>query len=1060
MIIPQFLRRLLPAIFRLVVFGACVFAGARAADAAKRFYNVPAGDAAVALRQFSETSGREVLFAAETVRGVRTAALQGDFTPQDAMAALLGGTGLVATPDAKTGAIAVSRRALSPSPNETMGKETAAPKNAPSQSADAPAAPANAGGGVVTLDQFEVTGLRITGIVNQGVIPRAENQAVRYEIISRADLERTGQTDLAEVFRQSTYQQGNGTGSQVSAANFGSSVGTGFANQTGDTLNLRGLGTGSTAVLINGRRLLSNGAAGTDVSRIPLSAVERIEILPASAGAIYGANAVGGVINVVLRSGFSGTEVTSYFGGATRGGAEEQSYSLFAGRSFNAGRTQLNVTLNFRDFAKLRMGDRDFLAQGIKRTLANPVTGPATGTARFFATFMGPLATGRATVRAAAGLGIPGATTVQYATVPAGTTAAGLTAASFGPTVGTTGAGIDGQYARKILRHGRTEANAVVAAEHAVFGDRLGVYTELTWRKSHADYSAPNRQPSSNILATNRFNPFGRTVTVYWDSTDLPDDQQSSDKQILRGVLGFKGKLSLGDTRTLNWAVDGSTDYNSDLQWQKNSAAGMFNALGQGIYNPFRDFRAVAAMPADEAEKYFTVTWQDVNSRIDALNLRLNGDLADLWAGPLRFSLVAERRRDATFSQQRSGPEGAYVTPGGPRPSGVWVRRYYFGSGGEVTLPLVGDRQRRPWLQSAEVSLGARFDAEGDYPHAIPALAAAKVAFTPDLAVRAAYAEGFTPPTTNDRTLARATQPRTGSSLALEDPLRPGLPMPDLVQQVLGGNPGLKPETSTARDVGLVFSPRAVPGLLLNASYFRIAKTNLIRSSGQQDFTTTARFFPQYILRDAPSAADTAAGRPGPANTFVNIAVNIANVFTDGVDYRLRYSLPPFSWGQLRWDTNYTATKRFDYRITPASAVTSSINAQRGTGFPIVKAHRVRSTVEWTRDVWAASVTGTYGNNYETTTTAPSAYNPTGLGFDGPTIPGALTFDAQLSYRVPLGDRPGGWRRWLGGTKWTLGALNLLDKSPAIINNPGSGFYDASFDPRLRFVYFSVRKSL
>lgn len=327
-------------------------------------------------------------------------------------------------------------------------------------------------------------------------------------------------------------------------------------------------------------------------------------------------------------------------------------------------------------------------------------------------------------------------------------------------------------------------------------------------------------------------------------------------------------------------------------------------------------------------------------------------------------------------------------------------------------------------------------------------------------AVRASYAEGFQPPTTNDRTLARVAQPRTGNSLALEDPLRPGLPMPDLVTQVLGGNPGLQPETSTARDLGVVFSPRAVRGLQLNASYFRIGKSNLIRSSGQQDFATTARFFPQYVLRDSPSAADNAAGRPGAANTFINIAVNIANVFTDGIDYRLRYDLPKFAWGQVRWDASYTATKRFDYKITPTSAVASSINILRGNGFPVVKANRVRSGVEWTRDPWAASVAANYGNNYETNTTQANPYNPTGLGFDGTTIRGALTFDLQLSYRVPYGQRRGGRGSWLGGTKWTLGALNLLDRSPTIINNPGSGFYDASFDPRVRFVYLSARKSL
>jgi iron complex outermembrane receptor protein len=258
--------------------------------------------------------------------------------------------------------------------------------------------------------------------------------------------------------------------------------------------------------------------------------------------------------------------------------------------------------------------------------------------------------------------------------------------------------------------------------------------------------------------------------------------------------------------------------------------------------------------------------------------------------------------------------------------------------------------------------------------------------------------------------------------------------------------------------VGVVFTPRWVPGLTLNASYFRIEKDNVIRSPGVQDFTTTARFFPELILRDAPTAADIAAGRPGAANTFINIAVNVAGVFTDGVDYRLKYDLPEFGWGRLRLDSSYTWTKRFDSRITPSSVQSSSIDVLRGNGFPVVKQNKVRSSLEWSRGPWAASATGTYGNAYESNTTLASAYNPAGLGFDGRSIPSAFTLDAQVSYLVrPLASS--GWRSWLGNTRWTLGALNVLDTSPTIVNNPGAGYYDVSTDPRRRFGYLSVRKT-
>lgn len=101
-----------------LTLGALLAPVALGANAAKRSYLVPAGDAAVTLRRLSEISGREILFAAEVVRGVRTNAVRGEFTPIEAARLMLAGTKLAATQDGKTGALAVHRRKSDPAPSE------------------------------------------------------------------------------------------------------------------------------------------------------------------------------------------------------------------------------------------------------------------------------------------------------------------------------------------------------------------------------------------------------------------------------------------------------------------------------------------------------------------------------------------------------------------------------------------------------------------------------------------------------------------------------------------------------------------------------------------------------------------------------------------------------------------------------------------------------------------------------------------------------------------------------------------------------------------------------
>jgi len=122
------------------------------------------------------------------------------------------------------------------------------------------------------------------------------------------------------------------------------------------------------------------------------------------------------------------------------------------------------------------------------------------------------------------------------------------------------------------------------------------------------------------------------------------------------------------------------------------------------------------------------------------------------------------------------------------------------------------------------------------------------------------------------------------------------------------------------------------------------------------------------------------------------------------------------------------------------------------------KRWRGRGAITWVKDRWEATLSTRYTGHYSTATTTASPAFPTGFPFDGGRIPAVMRYDAQVSYSVPASMREG-WRNWLSGTKWTLGCQNLLNDEPSLVSN-GTSYYNAEDDPRQRYVYVSIKKSL
>jgi hypothetical protein len=344
---------------------------------AVRSFDIPAGDAATTLKQAAKQGGVEIVFPATTVRGVQTAAVKGDFSATEALNRMLAGTDLVLVKDQKSGALTVNRVA-------------AESKNDPSRPAGAEAV-ANVDRGVVKMQEYAVLGTRIRQADAAGPSP-----------VSTYDMDyirSSGAFTLSDFLRTlpQTYN-GVGAGRNSAPDDLNMAYGQRTENQipqspipgaspilfnnepvqTGVSgVSLRGLGAGSTLVLVDGRRVAQAGSANrgsssgqgfVDLNTIPLGLIERVEIITDGASAIYGADAVAGVINIVLKKAWVGTEVSGSIKLAEHGGGRERQTTLTSGFAAWDGRLRGTIGVNYYERDPLLASQRAFSSNPDFRT--------------------------------------------------------------------------------------------------------------------------------------------------------------------------------------------------------------------------------------------------------------------------------------------------------------------------------------------------------------------------------------------------------------------------------------------------------------------------------------------------------------------------------------------------------------------------------------------------------------------------------------------------------------------------------------------------------------------
>jgi iron complex outermembrane receptor protein len=851
------------------------------------------------------------------------------------------------------------------------------------------ALPAKAG----VLEEVVVTGSRI---------PLAtQDRAQDVKIFTRADIDRSGQTTLTDFLN---------TIPAVSVA----STENLFQNPVGGTsVTLHGLPVGTTLVLINGRRVQSSpaqarGGSGNvffDLNNIPFAAVERVEIVSEGSSAVYGSDAVGGVVNIVLNSNFDGLDTRLTYGGAE--GTRDTNASVFWGSKFEGG--SLSAMATYQDRTALNGFDRGEILRG-----ADP------GGSMNFSNFY-RYSCSRGNVLFPSGFSFDGGkTSVTYAAVPPGLTGTAAVA-DFAATAGKLNSCLTRTpYSYGDLIPATSRAGLYVAGHLAVTGS-TELFTELLY--SHVKQTqqffpslALLGDPIDGIAvykvgAANPYNPFGETVGVAMVDPNAGIAHYQLATDFGRAVLGARGTIASWQWETAALLSGESSQY--DLYGAQNSAlvtAALSSSDPATALNLFANGPGgspallQSLIYADQAEHYRGQT-ADVTAfargqipGVDRIKIVVGGEY--------EHDLVAWNN----ISVQR--------TPSG----GPEFARDIVAGFAEAHIAFAETHTEGGIREVLGATVAGRYDHYSDFGGKFTPQVGVELRPTDTLLIRATYSNAFKAPSLYT---LHTPQTLTPGSL-LFDPLRGDKPV--MATVITGGNPDARPELGLSRTVGLVYSSQYIPGLRAAFTYWSIDETDSVQSLSANVVLQNEASFPALIVRDA-------AGNLLSVN---DTAINYGSIRVRGVDGELSYKSAT-RLGEFGTVIRATDTYHYTSALIPGALPLNGTSVAQDTG---QWAPRWKGGIAatWEHRVLSAAVSGRYVGRYQD-------YDNT------QEIGDFWLFDCSATININRAfNRRGAQPR---DSYVTIGAVNIFNRLP---QNSRFDFGTVGYDPtqadiRGRFVY-------
>jgi outer membrane receptor protein involved in Fe transport len=926
------------------------------------------------------------------------------------------------------------------------------------------------------LDAVTVTGSRI---------PRVDYlSASPVGTLTAEDIRATGAVTLGDVINalpqmSTTYSMGNSS----------RYIGTAGLN----LLDLRGLGVDRTLVLVNGRRHIASaaGSSAVDINTIPAALVQRVEILTGGSSAIYGADAVSGVVNFILKKSVDGTVVNAQIGHSEEGNFNERSVNVVSGGTFAEDRGQFVFSAAFNNQDPLYLRDRAF-SRDSQRYLTDPDDPTLTRT----------ILARNASVYSYTDGGVfdldgrSATTNDRYAFEPDGS----LRPQRFDGITDTTRTGCSDCDNLDPNQYGQLQPSNSTGAVNANVGfdlnDNHRIFVESKWvqgRTKAFSTSGPSFGtyliPRDNAYISDALGQFmddnGLTrLRISRNNTDAGFRGEDTTRKTGRIVAGIQGVFGS------DWSYEASANYGRTVETRTNlnnqlpdrfnaSIDAVFDGNGNIVCRATRDgiagpenpitggdllagcvptsiFGAGAVSPA--AAAWFntrTPSRTELTQQVFSANLS-KSELFALPAGSVGVASGVEFRKET--SQQTTDPlQQADLTflNAIQNQRGQYSVREAFA---EVNVPLLADL---PFAKNVTLDLAGRVSDYTTVGTTVSWKAGLDWAFNDALRLRSTFSNAVRAPN-----ISELYDPQSVNFFSISDPCSAanigrgadpavrqancsalGVPVgwtpndTSTRRGLSGGNPNLAEETSSTFTVGAVFTPTALPGFGITVDYWDIQIEDAISSvSGQQlaDRCVDAaggidNEFCASITRDIAGATDD----PYAISGLEVLPLNISKLRARGIDFGIDYAVENVFGGRLT--TKLEGTYLKEYLSYPFQSFPDEVEDERNVlGTPTWKG---TLTIGYARGAWDLSLRTRYVDSQILVSNEQYATNP---DLQYPIKVSWMTFtDARVGYKAT--ER----------LNLYLGVRNLFDREPPY-NLYGTGFGSAQYDNVGRFFYTGV----
>lgn len=933
-------------------------------------------------------------------------------------------------------------------------------------------AASNGNGDNSQMQRVVVTGSNIKRAGKEGTAPLS--------VLTAQDIKATGATTVADLMKFVPSMGSDGNQDFASGSGF---------SKGAATASLRGMGSSSTLVLLNGRRMTpapyadpNNGNSVIyDLNSIPVSAIERVEVLQDGASAVYGSDAIAGVINFILKQNYQGAEISA------RGGANDDGKFRKKGANVIFGKGDLDTDgYSFMITGDLSQRDRtarrdatDVEYDQLKVLNGRYISPYSTYISQYPTAFREtrPGSKSFGVTQATAptniifNLGCPASQQITLGVkdglIPATTTLMNRTVCNYDATVYDEAQGWGKDI--NVLAHGDLK-----------LGRGITGFADIGYARNDRKYTAApitiGTGSVTNFMSTGVAAPYQTILPIGHPDNPFPDARASVAYRFvnLRNGSGSvnEGVRALAGLR----GNDFGWDWESALLWNRSERDDI--TYGRLFLPTLRKINAgasLASVAADPTIGHDVVT--NNKSQISQWDLKVSREFGKLRGGAIGVAAGVEVRRETTnlnpdpvvASGQIYGLSNTILQ------SGRTVKSAFF----ETRLPV---------LANLEFDAAGRFDKYPDLKTNFVPKVGAKWTISDKIALRGTYAEGFRAPSLNQVV-------RGGAQFFLSsvwDPKRCGpdhqTPLPggattqDCAMSIAGTggyNPDLKPEESKTWNIGLIFSPTS--NFDMTADFYNIKRTNEIVLGSSSDALKFEDRSPQNVTRSTTGLLVDASGNPipgtGPLLMVAMPWTNQGKTEQSGVDIEATYRLKLGTYGSLRNTLRTTYVHKYElqqfegdptHNLAGSYPYYSDWALSTGTAMPRWKGtftsnwsrgdHNVTASVNY---VGAVSLLRRYDGEktYAQPFCAFGTKKPTDAAPDRNTsIPLYETFYPQCSVKEWVTFGLG--YTYTGFKHWTLSGniQNLFDaKAPYDPLFPASGFNEDLHNPYGRYFNFSAR---